>query len=251
MIDYSLCEKLKVNYQTAKPYPYIVIDNFLPDFILKKCQEEVMNHDIWHYDTIEWTQQFQQKKFYYPSLHHGTTLQEVREKVPITNMIMDYLNSETFIKFLEKLTGHTKLYRDPELVGGGIHRIKKGGKLSVHIDYNEHPQNKTKRVLNLLIYLNENWESKWGGNLELWSRDLKTKEIEIEPIFNRAVIFGIEDAPHGHPSPLNTPEHVDRYSLALYYFTDNKVEPEKKHTVIFYRDFELGDNTQNLENLFK
>lgn len=250
MIDLNLSDKLKVNYQTAKPYPYIVIDNFLPEFILRKCKEEVMDHDIWHYDTIEWTQEFQQKKFYYPSSHHNTTLEEIRTKLPITNLIMDYLNSPEFISFLENLTGYSKLFRDPELVGGGVHRIKRGGKLSVHIDYNEHPENQTKRVLNLLIYLNENWKSEWGGNLELWSKDLKTKEIEIEPIFNRAVIFAIEDAPHGHPIPLNSPEDVDRYSLALYYFVDNVVTPDKKHSVIFYRDDELGDNTKNLENLF-
>ena len=252
MIDYTLSDKLKVNYQTAKPFPYIVIDNFLPEYILRKCKEEVINHDIWHYDTIHWTQEFQQKKFYYPSLHDGTTPKEFKEKLPITNLIMDYLNSYEFIEFLEKLTGYNKLFRDQELVGGGIHRITRGGKLSVHLDYNEHPENKTKRVLNLLIYLNENWKSEWGGNLELWSKDLKQKEIEIEPIFNRAVIFNIEDAPHGHPVPLNTPDYVDRYSLALYYFTDNEVEPEKKHSVIFYPDSYLGNNNnQDLENLFK
>jgi Rps23 Pro-64 3,4-dihydroxylase Tpa1-like proline 4-hydroxylase len=178
-------------------------------------------------------------------------MQEFKTKLPNTTLIMDYLNSDDFLKFLTNLTGYRKVYRDPVLMGGGIHKIKKGGKLSVHIDYNEHPENKNKRVLNLLIYLNKNWKSEWNGNLEFWSKDRTQKEIEIEPIFNRAVIFDIEDAPHGHPIPLNTPEDVDRFSLALYYFTDDKVEPEKKHTVIFYKDYELGNKTQNLEDLFK
>jgi Rps23 Pro-64 3,4-dihydroxylase Tpa1-like proline 4-hydroxylase len=249
MIDYSLSEKLKVNYQIAKPFPYIVIDNFLPNFFLEKCTEEILKHDIWHYDTIEWTEEFQQNKFYYPSVN--TDMQEFKTKLPNTTLIMDYLNSDDFLKFLTNLTGYRKVYRDPVLMGGGIHKIKKGGKLSVHIDYNEHPENKNKRVLNLLIYLNKNWKSEWNGNLEFWSKDRTQKEIEIEPIFNRAVIFDIEDAPHGHPIPLNTPEDVDRFSLALYYFTDDKVEPEKKHTVIFYKDYELGNKTQNLEDLFK
>jgi hypothetical protein len=87
----------------------------------------------------------------------------------------------------------------------------------------------------------------WGGNLELWGGDPWKKEIEIEPIFNRAVIFSIEDAPHGHPLPLKTPDDVSRYSLALYYFTDEEVK--NKHTVIFYKEEELGIN--ETDNLFK
>jgi len=54
------------------------------------------------------------------------------------------------------------------------------------------------------------------------------------------VIFDIEDAPHGHPVPLNTPENLDRYSLALYYFVDEEPREDEKHTVIFYKDNEIG-----------
>jgi hypothetical protein len=40
---------------------------------------------------------------------------------------------------------------------------------------------------------------------------------------------------------------VSRYSLAIYYFTDEEVKD--KHTVIFYRDEELG--IKETDNLFK
>jgi Rps23 Pro-64 3,4-dihydroxylase Tpa1-like proline 4-hydroxylase len=85
--------------------------------------------------------------------------------------------------------------------------------------------------------LNKDWDKSWGSNLELWRKDLTSKVIEIEPLFNRAVIFNIEDAPHGHPHSLNCPENISRYSLALYYFVDKT--PETPETVIFYRDSEL------------
>lgn len=45
MIDYTLSDKLKIQYQTANPFPYIVIDNFLPDFLLESCLEEIKKHD--------------------------------------------------------------------------------------------------------------------------------------------------------------------------------------------------------------
>jgi Rps23 Pro-64 3,4-dihydroxylase Tpa1-like proline 4-hydroxylase len=248
MIDLSLAPKLKTLYEKNYPFPYIVIDNFLPEHLLKVCKEEIHKHDVWHSDSVDFTKEFQQNKLYYPQF--DTDMVEFRTKLPITSFVMEYLNSTEFIKFLEELTGHPKLFRDPVLMGGGVHRIKKGGKLSVHVDYNEHPYSGKKRILNLLIYLNENWEKEWEGNLELWTVNPPKKFIDIEPIFNRAVIFDIEDAPHGHPVPLNTPQDVDRYSLALYYFIDEPPEEDKKHRVIFYRDNLIGAGTPS-NDLFK
>ena len=246
MIDYSISEKFKVQYRTAKPFPYIVIDNFLPEFLLQSCLNEIKKHDEWYTNQEGWIEPFEVNKFYYPN--GNTDMMEFSRKLPITNMVTEYMNSEPFLKFLENLTGFEKLYRDPIMLGGGIHKIKKGGKLSVHIDYNEHPGRKWKRNLNLLLYLNENWNTEWEGNLEFWDEDSFKKQIEVEPIFNRAVIFSIEDAPHGHPIPLNTPEDVYRYSLALYYFTDEEVT--NKHSVIFFEDKKLGI-TENIDNIFK
>jgi hypothetical protein len=246
MIDYSISEKFKVQYRTAKPFPYIVIDNFLPEFLLQSCLNEIKKHDEWYTNQEGWIEPFEVNKFYYPN--GNTDMMEFSRKLPITNMVTEYMNSEPFLKFLENLTGFEKLYRDPIMLGGGIHKIKKGGKLSVHIDYNEHPGRKWKRNLNLLLYLNKNWKKEWEGNLELWGGVPWKKEIEVEPIFNRAVIFSIEDAPHGHPIPLNTPEDVYRYSLALYYFTDEEVT--NKHSVIFFEDKKLGI-TENIDNIFK
>ena len=246
MIDYSLSEKFKVQYRTAKPFPYIVIDNFLPEFLLQSCLNEIKKHDEWYSNQVEWIKPLEVNKFYYPT--DNTDMMEFSKKLPITNMVTEYMNSEPFLKFLENLTGFEKLYRDPIMLGGGIHKIKKGGKLSVHIDYNEHPGRKWKRNLNLLLYLNENWKSEWEGNLEFWDADSLKKQIEVEPIFNRAVIFSIEDAPHGHPIPLKTPEDVYRYSLALYYFTNEEVT--NKHTVIFFEDATLGI-TENIDDIFK
>ena len=67
MIDYTLSDKLKIQYQTAKPFPYIVIDNFLPEFLLKSCLEEIKKHKKWFSNEEEWVEEFQKNKLYYPS----------------------------------------------------------------------------------------------------------------------------------------------------------------------------------------
>jgi hypothetical protein len=60
-------------------------------------------------------------------------------------------------------------------------------------------------------------------------------EVNVEPLFNRAVIFTItDDSLHRHPVPLNTPENVSRNSIALYYFTEENPEEGHEHSVVFY-----------------
>jgi hypothetical protein len=35
-------------------------------------------------------------------------------------------------------------------------------------------------------------------------------------------MFNIDKAPHGHPHPLQCPEEINRKSLALYYYNNQK-----------------------------
>ena len=71
------------------------------------------------------------------------------------------------------------------------------------------------------MYLNPEWEEEWEGALELWDSKNKKCAHKILPLFNRAAIFTLSDhSIHGHPIPLKCPEHIERYSLALYYFIE-------------------------------
>jgi len=144
--------------------------------------------------------------------------------------------SAPVLQFLERLTGINGLMGDPSLLGGGVHKINRGGKLGVHADFNVHFRTQLHRRINLLLYLNKDWNAEWGGDLELWEKDMSKCCIKVAPVFNRAAIFNItDDAFHGHPHPLNTPENVSRYSLALYYYTVDRPEHEKApwHPVVW------------------
>ena len=65
----------------------------------------------------------------------------------------------------------------------------------------------------MLIYLNKNWYTEFGGNLELWDDKMLKAVTSIEPIFNRCVIFNTDEKSyHGHPEPLNCPKNIYRFS---------------------------------------
>jgi hypothetical protein len=150
-----------------------------------------------------------------------------------------FMNSQPVLEMLSELTGIEDLIPDPSLVGGGYHEIKPGGFLKVHADFNKHPVNKLDRRLNVLVYLNKDWEEEFGGFFELWNDDMTEAVTKILPLFNRMAMFSTtSNSYHGHPDKLTCPEGRSRKSIALYYYTNGRPEEEVNefladHSTIF------------------
>ena len=108
--------------------------------------------------------------------------------------------------------------------------------MGVHVDFNKHGRYQLDRRLNLLLYLNKDWQEDYGGHFELWDRDMKNCVQKVLPVFNRVAIFSTtEHSWHGHPDPLNCPEDRSRKSLALYYYTNGRPSDEEaeQHSTVF------------------
>jgi Rps23 Pro-64 3,4-dihydroxylase Tpa1-like proline 4-hydroxylase len=221
----ALGEELSGSYCFAEPFPHIVIDNFLPlPFI-----EEI--HHLFPKEILADDQFYEND---YSGLHKRQVLpescgQKIRE-------IFHFFNSAPVLQFLEGLTTIESLIGDPYFNGGGFHEIFCGGKLGIHADFRINEQLHLNRRINMLIYLNKNWNPDFGGNLELWDRQMRSKVDSIAPLFNRCVIFNTDaDSYHGHPDPLNTPAEITRKSIALYYYTASKkvYEDTPAHSTMF------------------
>ena len=215
-------QDLHDNFVHADPFPSIVIDDFLPedqaDFILSEFPDP--DSDAW----LDWRKRdlvHQPKK---QGIGHARNLEKVSPHVQ--HMLMAF-NSYPFLNFLEVLTGIEKLLPDPHFHGGGLHQILSGGKLMVHADFNKLRELDLYRRLNVLLYLNKDWQDEYGGHLELWDASMSNCVQRIAPIFNRLVVFRTNKTSfHGHPDPLATPEGVTRKSLALYYYTAKPSESD-------------------------
>ena len=133
--------------------------------------------------------------------------------------IIGFFYSEDFLKVLEKKFDLRNVEADWGLHGGGMHESFKGGFLKVHSDFLYKRKSKRKRVLNILLYLNSNWQKNWGGSIELWDKDMRFVKKSVLPELNNAVIFRTDTiSNHGFPDPINCPENVSRKSIALYYY---------------------------------
>jgi Rps23 Pro-64 3,4-dihydroxylase Tpa1-like proline 4-hydroxylase len=220
----SLLPKAKKDYLQADPFPHICFDNFLNENITERILEEFPDEN-----DIDWIKYFDgnQKKL----------ANENEQNIGLFSRHVLYsLNSSSFLKFLEELTGITNLISDPSFRGGGLHNIYRGGKLGVHADFNKHERYGFDRRLNLLLYLNKEWCDEYGGHIELWDREMKQCVRSYLPKFNRIIIFTTtETSFHGHPEPLNCPEHMNRKSIALYYYTNGRLNEEQDmhHSTVF------------------
>ena len=231
VIDYlrfeSSLHELRTRYGNAKPFPHIVLDDFLP-----KSYVQLLNQQF--PDTEEKSKRGSRhapvklKSGHEAQLGKEWLSRESFVGLPFRRLYWE-LNSTRFVRLLESLTGIEKLLVDPHLRGGGVHRIKPGGYLKVHADFNKHPDFGYDRRLNLLIYLNEGWQPEYGGNLEFWSRDMQQCVQSLAPIAGRCVIFNmLSTSFHGHPHPLTCPPDRSRRSIALYYYSVGRPEEEGK-----------------------
>lgn len=210
-------QEMKKSFANADPYPFIILDDFLLPEIAKKVLEEHKKQG----SSKNWGayNHINERK-------SGITKYDIMGET--TKLVIDSLSSNEFLNWLSELTNIKSLIADPELDGGGLHMIERGGFLNVHVDFLAHTTKREwSRQLNLLIYLNHDWNPNWNGALELWDKNMNQPIHKIQPIFNRCVIFNTcEGSYHGHPHPLDCPIDIQRRSLALYYFRDEgEVQP--------------------------
>lgn len=212
---------LSKEFLNREPFPHIVIDDFYPELELNLVADEIENisEETWKkHDSAIGGHQFQQRK---SAINNPNVLG------PHSYKLIEYFNSPLMRGWLTQLTGIKDLQPDP--LGEGLHRTQRGGKLSMHADFNIHPKNGYYRRINALLYMNRNWEEEWNGHLELWDKDMQKCVHRLSPIFNRLVIFlTTETSFHGHPEPLLCPEDRARLSFAFYYYTKEHEEYSEK-----------------------
>jgi len=225
---------LRESFAEAKPFSHIIIDDFFTDEVLEGLLKEYpksYNDSVWgaHYNNV-----IESKK----------TCNYWDAFPPTTYQVFKFLCSQEFEHVVEEISGQDRVIADIGLHGGGWHSHTTSGKLNIHLDYSIHPKLKLERHYNLIVYITPEWQTSWGGGLELWSHDPETKQPKecittIENCYNRAVLFDTtQNSWHGLPADLNCPEGVMRQSLAIYYLTEPSIQADPRGKALFapYKD---------------
>lgn len=173
---HNRAETLANDYANASPFPHTVIDNFLPEKIALRLARHFPTEDF---------EGFQRRDNAHQTLKQARLQENYFEGVSgFARHMLLLFNDQVFIDFLEKLTGIKNIIPDPHFFGGAFHQILPGGKLDIHADFNRDQKRQLDRRINVLLYLNEDWQEEWGGALELWNKSMTQCEKRIAPILN-------------------------------------------------------------------
>jgi Rps23 Pro-64 3,4-dihydroxylase Tpa1-like proline 4-hydroxylase len=203
-------DELRRRVREATPFPYFAIDGFL--------DEEFADRVLRAFPSFE------------EAAKIGRSFEAVNEKQkiqvndasrfpkPIAELNRALATPE-FVGLLSSVFEIPDLLPDDELVGGGIHQTGPRGHLDVHVDFNYVSERQLHRRLNILIYFNKDWGSEWGGNIELWDKDVKVCHHSFSPTFNRCVVFQTSESSYHGVTAVRCPEGQTRKSFAAYYYT--------------------------------
>lgn len=246
IIDFEALAKALDSFVSAKPFRHCVVDGFFTADVADTLASEFPAYEdetCWH------------------SYNNAIEVKRVSNnwnRFPeVTYKVLEFLNSQSFIRYVaDRVPEMPELFSDPGLNGGGWHIHARGGRLNPHLDYSIHPKLGLQRKLNLIVYLNTEWDEAWGGCLGLWGNESGAAPGELQkqviPHFNRAVLFDTTmNSWHGLSKPLTCPEGHYRKSLAVYYLAVPRGEVDTRGKALFAPDETQMDDPSVLELIKK
>jgi hypothetical protein len=214
---------LAAQFQRRDPFRHVVIDDF---FDAATCERLLAEFPPFERGNA---------RNEAGQLGNKSTVEQIRSLGPSYAALDDLIQRRDFLDLIGRITGIADLLYDPWYFGGGTHENRHGQDLDAHVDFNRHPVERTHRRLNLIVYLNGEWNESWGGALELHSdpRSVSDRVLRIAPLLNRCVIFETtESSWHGFRRIALPPDKqsVSRKSIALYFYTTDRPAEELADT---------------------
>lgn len=204
-------------FAAATPFKHVVIDDFLDPTIAQALLDEFPSAK----DPSKLVNEF-------GTPHPKSAISDVKSLGPTYRSFDEFISQREFLSLIEQITGIPELMYDPYYYGGGTHENFHSAGLDPHFDFNIHPKSGAHRRINLIIYLNKDWDPSWKGSICFHSNpwDMDADEIhEVQTAFNRCVIFETtENSWHSVP-PVDLPahkRHLSRKSFTIYLYTKTR-----------------------------
>jgi len=242
-INFNNLNKPLNSFNSKKPFPYAIVDNFFKKSIAIKLSKEF-------------------PKYANKSLHEYNNYCEIKKSSnnwnlfpPLTYRIFSILNSNLITKILSKNLKISNIFTDYGLNGGGWHLMNNKGRLNPHLDYSLHPKISGQRKFNLIIFLSSNWKKNWGGETAFYAKNLNNKKIpgklitKIYPKFNRAIIFDTSKTSWHAVAPIKI--NKIRKSIAVYYLVNLKKSKISKRKKALYAPSKYQINNKKVLKFIK
>ncbi len=219
-------KSMRTAYRSARPFPHFVLDSFLGEVKARALAEKFPKPDDPGWLRRDYAEQ---------SARLGQLQRTGFVDVdPFVRSFLNELSQMAFIDFLEESTGIEGIIADPHFRGAGPSITLAGGHLALHADFNRDRFRHLERCLTAIYYLGSDWDTAWGGELELHGRDASSDRVRYAPILDRLVVFEHgDDHWHGHPTPLACPPERHRASVSCYFYKAASSEEHEAHGAIW------------------
>jgi len=223
---YNLQEK----YNRHPYYGLVNIPNFLPNHITQELHDELdaLPLDVAKHFTRKGSCMYEYNKL---------------ELTPSQDKLIHALHSSEFIRWLENLTGISKLIPDPHLIGAGYMKSFAGDTLQVHTDFNWVEEVQLHRAVSIIIYFNKDWDKDWGGCLDFFDFDNNKKLSSVMPDWGNMLVWTYHNLVyHGYPDPMTCPEDQSRKGIRIFYYKSHSTPDPKNppHRSLYWFDEEEG-----------
>ena len=207
-------------FLSADPFKHVVIENFFEPVFAERLLADFPSFDT------------RLAKNEMGQLGGKAVQTNIRTISAVYEELYAVIGGKPFLEFVSRLSGIPDLILDPKMYGGGTHDNQHGQELDPHVDFNYDEGRQLHRRLNLIVYMNKEWRTEWGGALEIHSNPRRPTENVIrgyDPMFNRCVMFETNEYSwHGFPK-IDLPadkRHLSRKSISIYLYTKDRPAEE-------------------------
>jgi len=209
VFDLPNAAELSEHFRNATPFPNVVVENFFKPRIFAALQNELVAGES-NFHTV-----------FTDVLQTNKTISTGDSVPPLISLIAAKFASARMLRYLEEVTGLSRLVPDPyyNTDYGYYHIVGAGGVLGSHVDHSHHSTLRIPHVLNIVVYLTSDWRPSDGGALCLFDGDGKkiVKRIECQP--NRAAIFACTPNAYHGVEPVSRASGRRRHSLYFAYYS--------------------------------
>lgn len=211
---------IRKSFQEARPFKHVCIDKFLESEIANRLLDEFPP-----FEDCNALNEFGKRG----GKAVNTDLNSIG---PSYRRLLKYISSQKFLTLMADMLGMPDLLFDPQMYGGGTHENLEGQELDPHVDFNFDQVHGLHRRVNLLIYLNKEWDTSWGGAIELHSDPWDWESDNVETFncnFNRCVIFETNERSWHGFREIRLPEgkkNISRKCISIYLYSKTRPEDE-------------------------
>ena len=233
----------KKEFLTNTPFPYLIMDNFLAHSFYKKIVYEISQ--INKKNTAN-----KKGKSYNTKVEYNKWISKNVNLPKNITQLLNSLNSKTWIKNLEQLSdikylvGVKILNKDMS----NFHSMGESGFLGSHVDHSAEPLTGYPHVMNIILFLTENWTKNLGGNTVFYNSEGNKikKKIFYKP--NRAVIFLHTPYSFHGVTRIKNNKDLTRSTIYVDYFSKS-LKPYEHIPLLFSNKWFLHDTFFKLPSI--